>query len=49
MQLAGRLMLAWNCLGDDSAHSGLSSPISINNQDNPLQTCPQANYFLDNP
>lgn len=33
------------CLGNGATHSGLCLLISINNQDNPLQTCQPANLI----
>lgn len=38
MRKAGRQARAQNCIGNDSAHSGLGSPTSMNSQDNSLQT-----------
>lgn len=31
--------------GSSAAHGGLGSPLSIHNQANPSQTCPQANLI----
>lgn len=33
------------CLGNGAAHHGLDHPMSINNQDNPPQTCPFINLI----
>lgn len=33
------------CLGNGAAHHGLDHPLSINDQDNPPQTCPFINLI----